>query len=340
MAGIRCPPLYSTQNNFYRLEMIGYTHAEGPSAVIGVEIFGGANKTMIVVGLEAEHPMGRNAHRETDTAGQASFETVVGTIDEGISIAGVGARIVGYIDIALTPLGSPISAIATEHEIEADIFTTNGEVGHEGELEVEIGMIGGVVILIIVVGNEKVGVVVLGEQRQAGTNAEDLVELIAYASLEVNATAGIPITRPTCALDIDMVAGSANEHTKVPAFGFVVEDVFFGDKVLADILASMFFAAFLLLRHSIDLLIAEENTGRGLHTLNEAGIEERLILASIDKSGSHTAGTGLENHAVFVEGILRNEVGISKSNQCRNILTSALILGHCASHNGQQQRDR
>ena len=227
----RHPPILNKSS----LELICHTHAEGPGAVEGlvglaesVHALGGADEAVVVVAFEEETPSGSHAEFEAEAASQAGVEAVVGEgvifgLHEMISVAGPGALIAGDVDIALTPLSSPETSIAASHEMDADSLAAEGEVGHDGELEVEVLVIGGVGTLKVEILDIEVGAVVLGHHLDAGTDAEPLVELIAETSFEVDAATGEVFAVPEGELGIESVAGAAEHQAEIEAV--VVEGV-------------------------------------------------------------------------------------------------------------------
>lgn len=227
----RHPPILNKSS----LELICHTHAEGPGAVEGlvglaesVHTLGGADEAVVVVAFEEEAPSGSHAEFEAEAASQASVEAVVGEgaifgLHEMISVAGPGALIAGDVDIALTPLSSPETSIAASHEMDADSLAAEGEVGHDGELEVEVLVIGGVGALKVEILDIEVGAVVLGHHLNAGTDAEPLVELIAETSFEVDAATGEVFAVPEGELGIESIAGAAEHKAEIEAV--VVEGV-------------------------------------------------------------------------------------------------------------------
>lgn len=370
----RHPPILNKSS----LELICHTHAEGPGAVEGlvglaesVHALGGADEAVVVVAFEEEAPSGSHAEFEAEAASQAGVEAVVGEgaifgLHEMISVAGPGALIAGDVDIALTPLSSPETSIAASHEMDADSLAAEGEVGHDGELEVEVLVIGGVGALIVEILDIEVGAVVLGHHLDAGTDAEPLVELIAEASFEVDAAAAVPVALPEGLLGIDHVAGTAEHQTEIPAM--IVESVLSNSvaveliihlnalammavvlvalmvallavviALLAVVAASL--AVMVMMSEGVDLLIAEHHAGRGLHALHQAGIKKILILVGLDERISHAARAGLEENTVFIQRILGEHIRVVEGDQDRHILLHARSLGHCNAHDSEQHND-
>lgn len=370
----RHPPILNKSS----LELIRHTHTEGPGAVEGlvglaesVHALGGADEAVVVVAFEEETPSGSHAEFEAEAASQAGVEAVVGEgaiigLHKMVSVAGPGALIARDIDIALAPLSRPEASIAASHEMDADSLAAEGEVGHDGELEVEVLVIGGVGTLIVEILDIEVGAVVLGHHLDAGTDAEPLVELIAEASFEVDAAAAVPVALPEGLLGIDHVAGTAEHQPEIPAM--IVESVLSNSvaveliihlnalammavvlvalmvallavviALLAVVAASL--AVVMMAAGTHDLLIAEHHAGRGLHALHQAGIKKILILVGLDERISHAARAGLEENTVFIQRILGEHIRVVESYQDRHILLHARSLGHCNAHDSEQHND-
>ena len=317
--------------------MIGYAKAEGPSAVVGLVILSGANKAMVVVALEMKHPVGSHAEREAKAASETCVETTVGTFNERVGIACEGSRVVGHVNIAMTPLRQPVPSVATEHEIDTACLTTNGEISHKGKLKVEVVISCGISVSDVGIKHIEAGVVIFGEQIETRTDSEPAIELITHTAFEIDAAAHIPYATPTGRLDFHTVTGASEEEPDIPTFSVGIENFLLRDKVLADIFVMILAASMLILMLGINLLIAKINSGGRLHSFYEVGVEERLVFVGVNEGMSHTTRTGLENDSILVERILRQHVGVIESNQCRYILSRAFILSHRTAHDSEQQ---
>lgn len=187
--------------------MISHTHSECPGTVECLAwALGGADKSMIVIAFEMQLPAGGNAHGETHATGQTGVEAVVVTINKHVGPASVRTGIVGLIDIAIAILGNPITGISTSHNVNADSLATDGEVGHQGELQILVLIESRVLSFHIVIGYIQLGGIILRNQGKASADAEPLVELVAGTSLEVQTTIRIPLSVENGLLDVEGVA--------------------------------------------------------------------------------------------------------------------------------------
>ena len=175
-----------------RLEMVGNTHSEGPGAVVGLAGFlGSTEETVIIIALEMKLPVGSDIHAQTDSSCQTGLETAVVIIDILIAPTCVGLGIVGSVDIAVAILRDPISTIATSHEVDADSLTADGEVGHQGELQILILVIGLVLVADTGIVDSQLSGIVLGHKLHTAADAEPFVELITHTSLDIETAGGM-----------------------------------------------------------------------------------------------------------------------------------------------------
>ena len=113
--------------------MIGRAHAECPSTVKGlIRGLSGADEAVIVVTFEMQLPSGTYAQTQANAACQTCVKAVVVAFHKMIGITHKGTGVVGHLHIAMTPLRQPVGRKAAKHKVDAHIFATHRQVGHQG----------------------------------------------------------------------------------------------------------------------------------------------------------------------------------------------------------------
>ena len=159
-------------------------------------------------------------------------------------------------------------------------------------------MIGLIFVLCAVVRDAQVGGIVFRNEAKTAADAEPLVELVTSTSLHVETALAVPFAVPHGFFNLHVVGGTAEHKAYIPALGFVVADILFGDDMVAYILAfvRLFVKLYLLAVGSVDsdtvffdLIAVQKHAGRGLNAFHQIRHQERLVLLGVNQSGGHPA---------------------------------------------------